>query len=371
MTVGLIAHYRGPRLGIGQYLQRLLPPLVEELTLRGMNVCILASPNAFANTPAIQDLAHLVRILSPLDYSSGRRYLWSATSLGYYCKKHCLDRLVWLSNPIVFPWHPPTLAVIHDVNEWKVSDKYGSSLKTTLRAWIYLDASIRFSRKIITVSKTTANDLLHFRPYLREQNQPIPIPNGSDSSLKNIPPVEIEAPKVPFLLSVGRIDPAAKRLPEAVELVKALREITKEPWELHLVGGMNETTRDAGEAFLKSVENVTWVKYHGYLEDSKLAQWYRQATAIVFLSDNEGFGFPIAEATSFGRWVIVSQANQASLEAGAEAIIRVDPNDPLTSALAISQQFLSNPSIFICNNLPTWQSAAFKYAQEIDMVMPL
>ncbi|WP_293112527.1 MULTISPECIES: glycosyltransferase [Moorena] len=37
-----------------------------------------------------------------------------------------------------------------------------------------------------------------------------------------------------------------------------------------------------------------------------LAQWYREATAVVFLSDREGFALPIAEAASFGRFVVVS-----------------------------------------------------------------
>ncbi|WP_353736820.1 hypothetical protein, partial [Moorena sp. SIO2C4] len=35
----------------------------------------------------------------------------------------------------------------------------------------------------------------------------------------------------------------------------------------------------------------------------------------MFLSDREGFGLPIAEAASFGRFVVVSQGNQAGLEA--------------------------------------------------------
>lgn len=368
-TVGIVAHYRGPRLGIGQYLQRLLPPLVEELTARGIEIRILASPNAVEKTAALQALPKVVRI-APLDYSPAQRYLWCATRLAPYCLQENITTLLWLSNPIVLPWHPPSIAVIHDVNEWKAAKKYGDRLKTKLRSLIYLDASLRFAHQIVAISRATERDLLHFRPYLARQQKLVTILNGADSSLNALPPVEIAAPSSPFLLSVGRIDPLSKRLPEAVSLVQALRESSGQSWELHLVGGMNDSTRSAGEAFLKSVEPLPWVVYHGYLEDQDLAQWYRQATAVVFLSNDEGFGFPIAEAASLGRWVVVSQVNQAGVEAGAGAMIAVNPDNPQAAAAAVIQQ-LQQPSPAISDTLPRWQTAAAKYAQEVNSLLQL
>lgn len=249
MYIALIAHYLGPRLGIGQYLERLLPPLVEELTHQGFKVIILASPNAVAQTPALRQLKHSVRLLPPLDYSPVKRSVWVATRLANYCCREKIQTLVWLSNPIVLPWHPPTIAIIHDVNEWKVAKKYGNRLKTWLRAMIYLDASLRFAQQIIVVSQTTQEDLLRFRPNPQLKLKLKAIANGNDSGLIDLSPVSIPAPNSPFLLSVGRIDPAAKRLPEAVALVSTLREISHEPWELHLVGGMNATTKVIGEPF--------------------------------------------------------------------------------------------------------------------------
>jgi glycosyltransferase involved in cell wall biosynthesis len=323
MSVALIAHYLGPRLGIGQYLERLLPLLVKELADQEIEVTILASPNAVAKTPALRELKGQVCVLPSLDYSPEKRYIWVATRFANYCRQKKIQTVVWLSNPIVLPWHPPTIAVIHDVNEWKIANKYGDRLKTWLRAAIYLDASLRFAQRIIVVSEATKQELLYFRPAPKLKLKVKAIPNGTDSQLIDLPPVSIPVPTSPFLLSVGRIDPAAKRLPETVDLVEALREISGKSWELHLAGGMNTTTQESGEAFLKSVKNKPWVHYHGYLSDRALAQWYRQATAVVFLSENEGFGLPIAEAVSFGRWIVVSQTNQASREVGGANVIAV------------------------------------------------
>lgn len=365
MTVALIAHYIGPRLGIGQYLDRLLPPLVEQLNHQKIDFKILASPNAAQQTPALQKLADHVEILPSLDNSPNKRYAWVATNFHRYCQSQNITAAVWLSNPIVLPWHPPTLAVIHDVNEWKTPDKYGSRLKTALRSAIYLDASIRFAKKIVTVSHATERDLLHFRSSTKLKNKLIAIPNGSDSPLASFLPVQVDAPKAPFLLSVGRIDPSAKRLPEAVSLVKALRETSSQPWELHLVGGMNKSTQQAGEAFLKSVENLPWVRYHGHIDDASLAEWYRQATAVVFLADSEGFGLPIAEAASFGRWVLVSQKNQAGIEAGGNAIIPVAPDNSKEAAQEVLHRLQNTPQPPNLEDMPTWQNAAVAYAAEI------
>jgi glycosyltransferase involved in cell wall biosynthesis len=371
MSVALIAHYVGPRLGIGQYLERLLPPLVEELTLGKTKVKILGSPNAVEKTPALSELAEFVSVLPALDYSPSKRYAWVATSLAGYCRREGISAVVWLSNPIALPWHPPSLAVLHDVNEWKQANKYGSRLKTSLRSAIYLDASIHFAKKIVVVSRATEKDLLYFRSERQLKTKLRVIPNGADSKLANLPPVPIPSPSPPFLLSVGRIDPAAKRLPEAVVLVSALREISGEPWQLHLIGGMNTSTQASGEAFLKSVEHLPWVHYHGHISDRALAQWYRQATAVVFLSDNEGFGFPIAEAASFGRWVVVSQTNSAGIEAGGAAIIPVCADEPKQAASILLSRLEQGKCPVTTNSLSTWRSAARAYAEEIWKMLSL
>ncbi|MEM6449371.1 MAG: glycosyltransferase [Cyanobacteria bacterium P01_D01_bin.105] len=366
MTIALIAYYLGPRLGIGQYLDRLLPPLVRALNQKGIHPIILSSPNALENTPALQQLSDYVTVIPELDYSPSKRYLWLATQFRQYCDRHNIKVVAWLSNPVLLPWHPDTVAVIHDVNEWKAKEKYGSRLKTTLRSLIYLDASIRLSKAVIAISQATADDLVHFRPTSQLERKLKVISNGADSSLSTLPHVHLPNADNPFILSVGRIDPAAKRLPEALQLVKALRERSGQPWELQLVGGMNASTKTEGEAFLETALELDWVHYHGHIEDSVLAQWYRQAAAVIYLSDNEGFGLPIAEAASFKKWVIVSAANQAALEVGKGAIIPIEAKDPRSAAGQVLQQLQAATEASPSQSLPTWQAAAESYANELQ-----
>lgn len=371
MAVALVAHYTGPRLGIGQYIQRLLPPLIEELQEQKITFKVLASPNAFDKTPVLRELKDRVEIVKQLDYSPAKRYVWCATSLNRYCRQVEVDSLVWLSNPIILPWHPHSLAVIHDVNEWKDSEKYGNRLKTTLRSLIYLDASFIYARSLVSVSDATAKDIERFRPCSRIKDKLKTISNGADSQLLDLMPAQIKIPSNPFLLSVGRIDPAAKNLHKAVELVENLREQSQKPWELHLIGGMNATTQTAGEDFLMSVRDLPWVAYHGYASDAELAHWYRRANAVVFLSDNEGFGFPIAEAACFGRWAIISQNNQAGTELGGDAVIAISLQQIGEGASIILSRLKTQKFPNISTSMPSWKNAAVAYAKEISSLESL
>jgi glycosyltransferase involved in cell wall biosynthesis len=367
MTIALIAHYLGPTLGIGQYLDRLIPPLQEELKRHNVETIILGSPNAIAKTPALNNLTQKIETLPSLDYNPTKRLIWFATSFSSYCKQKGITGVIWLSNPIVLPWHPPSIAVIHDVNEWKMQSKYGSYFKTALRSLIYLDSSLYFAKKIVAISQTTYKDILHFRPNLPIQEKLITISNGANSSLAQLPAVEINAPTPPFLLSVGRIDPASKNLPQAVNLTRALREKSGQPYSLHFIGGMNASSETEGKAFIKSIEEISWAVYHGYVDNNNLAQWYRTATAIVFLSDNEGFGFPIAEAASFQKWSIVSDKNQTAFEAGGEALIPINIDEPEKSVSEVLTKLKQGKPPTV--ELQSWETTAQLYSDLINEVL--
>ena len=364
-TVALIAHYLGPKLGIGQYLDQLLPILTEILLKHDLQPLIFCSPNAYEKTPTLHDLSEHIEILPPLDTAPLQRWTWVTTRFKQHCNERDVVCVVWLSNPMVLPWHPTSIAVIHDVNEWKTQSKYGSFIRTLLRSLVYLDTSLIFAKKVIAISESTQKDLLEFRPKLGLHNKLSTILNGMDSSLVNLDPIDIPKPVAPFLLSVGRIDPKAKLLPEAINLVHALREISREPWEIHLIGGMNTSTQQDGETFLASIKTTSWVTYHGHVSEPVLAQWYRNATAIVFLSEYEGFGLPIAEASSFSRWAIVNNKNKAATEVGGSAQISIDPDDSYQAAEQVILALEHNACPPINQSFMSWRTSANLYAHEI------
>ncbi|MEL6788643.1 MAG: glycosyltransferase, partial [Cyanobacteria bacterium J06607_15] len=99
------------------------------------------------------------------------------------------------------------------------------------------------------------------------------------------------------------------------------------------------------------------------------AQWYRQTNAVIFLSDREGFGFPIAEAASMSRWAIISQHNTAGVEAGGSAVVAIDPDSPETAALQVLQQLKQQQHPDPQNDLQKWSDSAVAYADEISKLL--
>src|SRR5690606_33662556 len=76
------------------------------------------------------------------------------------------------------------------------------------------------------------------------------------------------------------------------------------------------------------------VQLLGYVPDAELAALYRGATAQVFVSRAEGFGYPVVEAMACGCPVITSNRS-SMIEMAEDAALTVDPEDPDAIAGAI------------------------------------
>lgn len=84
-------------------------------------------------------------------------------------------------------------------------------------------------------------------------------------------------------------------------------------------------------------------------DDYKLANYYSKASALIYPSKNEGFGFPPLEAMSYGCPVITSN-NKAILEATNLAEYSFDPNDPKDILNKIEKVIYSQDEINFLNN---------------------
>ena len=72
----------------------------------------------------------------------------------------------------------------------------------------------------------------------------------------------------------------------------------------------------------------------GFVDDLRLAELYRGASAFVYASRFEGFGMPVVEALASGAPTVVS-SHPSLDEASGQAAFRADPTSPEAVAEAL------------------------------------
>lgn len=134
-----------------------------------------------------------------------------------------------------------------------------------------------------------------------------------------------------FLLCVGRLN-ARKNLATTIDAALASGCVT-DAAPLLIVGepqGRNaDLPSDAAEAVRRGA-----VRFLGFIDDDELAWLYGNASALLFLTRDEGFGLPALEALHFGAPVVVSDL-PVFREILGELATFVDPVDAAIIAAAI------------------------------------
>jgi glycosyltransferase involved in cell wall biosynthesis len=124
-----------------------------------------------------------------------------------------------------------------------------------------------------------------------------------------------------MLLTVGVVD-------NRKNLLNSLRalQLLPERYRLVLAGG-NGYGSQAVHGFIRNQRLESRVQWLGYVPRSVLGTLYQAASALLFTSREEGFGFPMLEAMSYGLPVVTSRIS-ALPEVGGDAALYADPYDP-------------------------------------------
>lgn len=148
-------------------------------------------------------------------------------------------------------------------------------------------------------------------------------------------------------------------------LAEAYRLLARDgrPRPLLALAGDSETVP---EKLRQAFSGLTEVRWLGFLPDEELPHLYRGAQCTLVPSNEEGFGFPLAEAMACGSPVLASEA--ASLpEVGGEAAAYFPPRDPQTLARLLQRSMEDRPWLegLKADGLKrsaqfTWDSAARK-----------
>ncbi|RMH37847.1 MAG: glycosyltransferase family 1 protein [Nitrospirae bacterium] len=221
-----------------------------------------------------------------------------------------------------------TVVTIHDL--WlcrypQYSKKFGGERWALAR----LKRRVWSADRVIAVSHATERDIQEFTGLPLERIRVVyhGVPEGyypdSDEMAWNMAKQAMRLPDRPFLLFVGGADPRKNHR-------VVFRALSRASWivkdfALVLVGSRQARGMDIEET-AKSMGLRSGIFAVGAVSQDQLRLLYTHATAFVFPSLYEGFGFPVLEAMTCGAPVITSKTT-ALPEVAGDAAILIDPHD--------------------------------------------
>ena len=197
----------------------------------------------------------------------------------------------------------------------------------------------RRSRRVLTVSNASKQDILHYLGVPAEKVEVVY--NALDSRLATAP-TAADITRVrerfqltsPFILYAGNIKPH-KNVDRLIEAYALLRRRGIVGVKLLIIGDQISKYPQL-RRLVHRFQLHQHVRFLGFVPDATLAALYRLASVFVFPSLYEGFGLPPLEAMAAGAPVVTS--NVSSLpEVVGDAALLIDPTSAESIAVAIGR----------------------------------
>ncbi|MED3793803.1 glycosyltransferase family 1 protein [Niallia alba] len=285
--------------GVGRYCLNLVKYLSNKY--ENVNFILLIGDwmNGYNFESIIGENVQIVKLKIPKNILL--RNIWNLLILPLHIKYRYKPDLIHFtdSSPLLFK-SCPTISTIHDVGEFIAPEKYGE-FRSWIRRIITRTQVIR-SDKIVTVSNTSKDSVVSLK--LCESEKISVVYNGVDMEEVSYPEDEVNK----YLLCVGPVE-TAKNIQTAI---KAFGQISEKYLDVKLiiVGSRGEGYEEIAQ-LPKDLGISERVIFKGRVTNEELSSLYRNSILTIFLSEYEGFGYPVIEAMRMSSPVICS--NQSCL----------------------------------------------------------
>jgi alpha-1,3-rhamnosyl/mannosyltransferase len=242
-----------------------------------------------------------------------------------------------LMNP---PRRAKLTATIHDLTCWLLPETHSPANVAADKR--FAERILQRADALIAVSEATRNDAVRILKLVPEKIRVIH--HGVADPFFRVTPGDSEAVRTrhglhrPYLLFVGTIEPR-KNVDLLLKAYEGLPSSIREEFDLALAGPPGWAQ---AETMARLRQPSPGVRYLGYVAEQDLPGLFAGATAFVYPSLYEGFGFPVAQAMAAGTPVITSAVSALPEIAGGAAIL-IDPRSEgeLRGAM---QEILTSPS---------------------------
>lgn len=230
----------------------------------------------------------------------------------------------------------PSVTTVHDLAFYHFPETVHKRVLRTQRR--RLDRAVKFGSHFIADSENTKSDLVKIYGLAPERIDVVYPGIGEEFEPQKKNKVEHVKTKYhlpdQYLLTLGTREPR-KNLPRLIEAVQSLRDKDKSIPPLVIAGRYG---------WGKDSPASPGVTLTGYVEDGDLPALYSGASAFVYPSLYEGFGFPVLEAMACGTPVVTSNISSLPELVGNSAVL-VDPFDVSSIAKGIAQALASSRSL--------------------------
>jgi len=230
-------------------------------------------------------------------------------------------------------------ATIHDLTCWLLPETH--SPDNVAADKLFAERIFKRADALIAVSEATRQDairILHVPP-----GKIHVIHHGIAAPFFEVTPAGADAVRArhhltrPYLLFVGTIEPR-KNVDRLLNAYQSLPQATRDEFDLILAGPPGWAHSET----MARLRNPTpGIRYLGYVAEQDLPALFAAATAFVYPSLYEGFGFPIAQAMAAGTPVITSNISALPEIAGGAALL-IDPQSEASLRDAIQQMLTSS-----------------------------
>jgi glycosyltransferase involved in cell wall biosynthesis len=324
----------GQRTGTEAYAYFLIRSLIPLAAQRGHRLRLYFNQPPPPDLFPVDDFVERVVIPFPR--------LWTHLRLAWELWRRPPDVFFTPAHVIPFTYRGPSVATVHDLGYHYFPEAHPPRQLAYLR-WSTRHNG-RIARRIIADSQATKNDLIRFDEV--EPDKIDVVYPGIDPALRPLSDRE-EITAVlqkygitpPYLLFLSTLQPRKNlvrliRAYAAAELPHQLVLAGKQGWLAEPI--LTEVNHQSS-----IVNRQSSIVTPGFIADDDKAALLSGATALLYPSLYEGFGFPVLEAQACGAPVLC--ANSSSLpEVAGEAALLVNPEDTAAITAAI-KRLVSDP----------------------------
>lgn len=324
------------RTGTEAYAYFLIQALIPAATATGHRIRLYFNQSPAPGQFPLTDNVEAVHIPFPR--------LWTHLRLAVELHRRPPDVFFTPAHVIPFTYRRPSVATVHDLGYWHFPEAH------TWRQLAYLRWSTghngRVAHRVIADSAATKADLIHF--YRVMEDKVDVIYPGIDPGLGPVDEARQTAVgqrygiHPPYFLYLSTLQPR-KNLSRLIHAYVA----GDVPHQLVIAGKKGWLAQPIlDEIFELDLPLAKQIVLPGFVPDADKAALLSGATALLYPSLYEGFGFPLLEAQACGTAVLA--ANTSSLpEIAGESALLVDPLDEAAIAAGI-RRLAEDPELRRC-----------------------